>query len=203
MSRTSQCYRIPGCLGWKAVWEILHCAEKYIMNIIWVHGKHCLEVGEQISAPHRVSDPMGRQLLVFWACPQGMLLNAHCAWLKKHSCWETLCLILMGSVPCASVCNEGKKGKQKVNWDLSFCKIVLAPTEFILLVPFFQNCCPATLTEMEVVSLLLKLVTLLILNEPFDWINHSSIKYCWAIIYIHPFHPEWFCRYLLNAALHY
>lgn len=59
---------------------------------------------------------------------------------------------------------------------MSFCKIALAPTkisklkkaELMLLVPFFQSCCPATLTQMEVVALLLKLVTLLILNEPFD-----------------------------------
>lgn len=64
---------------------------------------------------------------------------------------------------------------QKVNCNLSSCKVVLAPTklsklkkaELILLMPFFQNCCPATLTEMEVVPLVLKLVTLLILNEAF------------------------------------
>lgn len=159
----------------------------------------------QISAPHPVSEPMARQLLVCWACPQGRFLNPHRAWVKEYSCLRNLLPSHSdGSMPWVAVCNVGKKKKrkQKVSCDLSSSKIVLAPTklsklkkaELILLMPFFQSCCPATLTEMEAVALLLKLVTLLIWNEAFYWINHCSIKYCWAIIYIHPLHPEWFCR---------
>lgn len=125
------------------------------------------------------------------------------------SFWWVQCLAFLFAM-------KGKKGKQKVNCNLSSCKIVSAPTklsklkkaELFLLMPFVQDCCPAMLTEMEVVALLPKLVTLLILNEAFYWINHCSIKYCWAIIYIHPLHPEWFCRFwcdfdLPNTALHY
>lgn len=96
----------------------MHCADKYIINIISVHGKHCLDGGANLCF-HPVSDPRGRQLLVPWACPQGMLQNAHCAWVKKYSCLRNLLGAHSEGFSVLCFCLQGRK-KRKLKSKLRF-----------------------------------------------------------------------------------
>lgn len=71
------------------------------------------------SVPDPVSEPLGRQLRVSWACPRGRLLNVHCAWVKKYSCLRNLLTSHSDGFNVSHFCFQWRK-KRKVKSKLRF-----------------------------------------------------------------------------------